>query len=507
MTINYGIRFNHLGQWFFPDPGMQVFVPAAYDNTSNALANTGMLWHGISNAIPKSGFKSRFYYEPRGSVAYDLFGKGKTILRGGYAVFYYPLGDSSASAYEDATGIYLYASSTGTTSYDGVSSFSPSNYSENGTSVVSVQAGDSRNPRSENYNVTISQSAPWNSIVELSYVGNRAKNMLIDSTLSNINRNAIGAFYENDPVTGASGYIKDPSTGVVSNPTQSITVADYHPYLNYNTLDVISHGSYSNYNAFQASWQKQKGLIDFMINYTFGKVLGIRDGESDNGYGAGALINPFTLRDNYGVLAYDHTQIINFAYVINSPRLIHRNNLIAKVVNGWELSGVTSIQSGAPIQPNTSGTLNAVYPSTVTNKIYLGTDAVVLTPKLTCDPRKGLSKGQYFNTSCFAPPDPGTQGSVNWPYIKGPKYFNSDLSLNKNFKFFDFYSAQFRLSAFNFLNHPLREFNADGTSYDVKLNFNDNGSLSSTNTNTLTTGKPEYKVGSRLVELALKFNF
>jgi hypothetical protein len=508
LTINYGMRFDHLGQWFFPDPGMQVFVPAAYNNdTSTAPANTGMLWHGISNAIPRSGFKSKFYYAPRGSAAYDVFGNGKTVLRGGYAVFYYPLGDSSAGAAENAMGVYTYETPKGLTSYNDVTSFSPSGFNENGTSVTAMQAGDGRMPHTENYNVTISQATPWESVFEISYIGNRSRNLLIDGSLANINRNAVGAFYSADPVTGAAGYSKNATTGVVSNPTQSIVSNDYHPYLNYQTLTVVSHGSYSNYNAMQMSWHKQQGPITYMANYSFGKVLGIRDGETDNGNGNGALVNPFSLRDNYGVLAYDHTHIVNLAYVINLPKPIHNNVITGGIVNGWELSGATSFQSGAPLQPNTGGSLHANFPSTVTNSIYLGTDAILLEPKITCDPKKNLASGQYFNPKCFAPPDPGTQGTVIWPYIKAPAYWNSDLSLNKNFKFQDTRNIQFRISAFNFLNHPLREFNADGTQNDIRLNFNNNNTLSETNINSATTGKPLYKVGSRLVEVALKFNF
>src|SRR5206468_2669811 len=124
----------------------------------------------------------------------------------------------------------------------------------------------------------------------------------------------------------------------------------------------------------------------------------------------------------------------------------------------------TSVQSGAPIQPNTSGTLNVQWPSSVSNQSYLGTNAVTLVPALTCDPRKGLSSGQYFNPSCFTVPAPGTNGSLVWPYIKGPKYINSDLSLFKNFKFGETRSIQFRVQASNFLNHPNPQFNTNGNS-------------------------------------------
>ena len=62
---------------------------------------------------------------------------------------------------------------------------------------------------------------------------------------------------------------------------------DYRPLNNYQDIYVISHGGYANYNSLQVSWQKQSGPITFLTNYTFSKVLGIRDGQSDNGNGNG----------------------------------------------------------------------------------------------------------------------------------------------------------------------------------------------------------------------------
>jgi len=67
--------------------------------------------------------------------------------------------------------------------------------------------------------------------------------------------------------------------------------------------------------------------------------------------------------------------------------------------------------------------------------------------------------------------------------------------------------VQLRFSAFNFLNHPLPQFGAAGNS-DLQLNFADsNGNLTTTNQNKLTTGKPNYTVGRRVIEFTAKYNF
>ncbi len=507
LTLTLGLRFDHMGQWSpGGSQGLAVWNPATYNNTSAAGAFTGLTWHGQNSNVPLSGFTSpAFYYEPRFGFAWDIFGTGKTVLRGGFGVYRYQI------SYNDASGGYsppLGVVSEATTwnccvGYNSFNQFSPSlGPAGLGTSVGALQEGDGRTPYTMTYNFTISQRAPGNSLVELQYSGSRSRDMLLDSALSNVDKIPVGAFFGPDPLTG-----------VVNNPTSSsFPTNDYYPLHNYTGIQLVSHGSYSNYNAFIATWQKQTGRATFTTNYTFSKVLGIRDGQTDNGAGNGVANNPYNLAANYGVLGYDHTHIFNAAYVINLPDAVHGNKFLAGTLNGWELSGITQWQSGAPIQPNANGDLNASYGTLNGNGVsaqsFLGTNGMNLLPVLTCDPRNNLKSGQYFNPGCFAPPQPGQIGNVIWPYIKGPAFFNSDLSLYKNFSITERQKLQFRLDAFNFLNHPLPQFNAPGTNSDLTLKFaNANGTLAQTNQNVATTGSPTFAVGRRVLEFAVKYMF
>jgi hypothetical protein len=367
---------------------------------------------------------------------------------------------------------------------------------------------DHKTPYTESYNFTISQRTAWHSVLEVQYAGNQSHDLLSDSNLSNIDNVPLGAYFQPDPITG-----------VVNNPfSTNFPTNDYYPLHNYTGMTLIGHNSSQNYNGAIASWQKQSGPMTFTINYTFSKVLGIRDGQTSNGGGNGSLVYPYSAGANYGVLAYDHTHIFNAAYVWNLPKPIHGNKLLSGTINGWELSGITQWQSGAPIQPNTGGDLNVGY-GTITNPTngnqtgisatnYLGTNAFTLLPVLTCDPRKGLSSGQYFNPGCFAPPAPGQVGDLVWPYIKGPAFFNSDLSLYKNFHVTERQVLQLRFEAFNFINHPLPTFNVLSNG-DTALSFSNpsTGTLSQTNTNTVTNGKPQYDTGRRVIEFAAKYQF
>ena len=60
-------------------------------------------------------------------------------------------------------------------------------------------------------------------------------------------------------------------------------------------MTLIGHGSYQNYNAAIVSWQKQTGEVTFTVNYTFSKVLGIRDGQTSNGGGNGTVTDVYNL--------------------------------------------------------------------------------------------------------------------------------------------------------------------------------------------------------------------
>jgi len=344
----------------------------------------------------------------------------------------------------------------------------------------------------------------------------------------------------------------------------------YRPLTQYGDVYIISHGGYANYNSLQASWQKQSGPVTFLTNYTFSKVLGTRDGQTDNGAGNGRGVDPFNLKANYGPLAYDHTHIINLSYVWNLPKFVHGSKILGGAVNGWQLSGWTTYQSGAPIQPNTGGNLNAGFAGGLTvptagapdlpdNSILLpnglksnnvnagtwyGTDQngggyVTMVPKLVCDPTKHLHSGQYFNPNCFTTPGFGELGTLQMPYMRYPAYFNSDLAVFKNFQINERQKLQFRLSATNWLNHPLPQFALSGNS-DISLNLGskytvpidgaavgsagnecaflnkpvvggfcqaDVNGIAPVNTNATTTGKPGSKVGSRVLTFTMKYYF
>jgi hypothetical protein len=344
---------------------------------------------------------------------------------------------------------------------------------------------------------------------ELQYMGNKTDDVSMtnnstsnEASFSNINKIPMGGLFGVNKLTGQNTYQDSCDAGNCKVP-DSTTYAGFRPYANYGVLNLIQRGSYSNYNGMVVALQKQTGRATFLVNYTWSKVLGIRDGNTENGGGDGPTIDPFNMRANYGPLAYDRTHLFNAAYTINLPGLHDGNPVVRHATNGWQLSGDTQIQSGSPLQPNTSGTMNIKWDNAnVSNATLLGTNAPILVPYLSCDPRHG--GGKYFNDKCFKIPNvQGKNGQVIWPNITGPAFFVSDLALYKSFKITERQNVQFRVSAFNFLNHPLPQF---GVGSDVNLAMD---KATGGNTNADTNGNVKYKAPNqnRFLELALKYYF
>ena len=99
LTLNIGLRADHMGQWYDKIGGTQVWDPASYNNGTEPPANTGLSGIDSTQRFRTSGWVSQlFFYNPRLGVAYDVSGTGKTVVRAGFGTYRYQVSSNDSSA-------------------------------------------------------------------------------------------------------------------------------------------------------------------------------------------------------------------------------------------------------------------------------------------------------------------------------------------------------------------------------------------------------------------------
>jgi hypothetical protein len=374
---------------------------------------------------------SAFRVSPRLGVVYDLTGAGRTIVRGGFGIFYdRPQGNMVFDQIQNAPGMLqpqlqwgrLQGLSASGAEPDPVLTMSPTTYQFKPPSVMA-------------WNVGV-QHKLWHAIVlDLAYVGSSSKDLVQQRQ---INAVPWGAKFlpENQNPTRAPSAV----------PGATALADDFlRPYQGYATIRLWEYGAISNYHSLQASLNRRfdNGLM-FSVFYVWSKALGTVN--DDFGGARPNATEEENRRANYSYLSYDrpHTFVVNFVYQM--PPVA--KGVLGILANDWQLSGVYRWMSGTPYAVDFS------IPG-ITNANLTGSDQPARIV-VTCDPGKGWGGDPYkqIDPSCFAPPQPGSDGMESARYfLHGPPVNNLDLSLSKSFAFGRGIRLELRLDAFNALNH------------------------------------------------------
>ena len=484
LTLNYGIRMDHIGWWYNKQGLIAVFNPAKYDPKAAISAYTGVQNHQNDPSVPLSGFKpAGFQAAPSAGFAYDLTGSGKTVLRGGFGTNYYR--DEGISAgfklvQNPPAQVLNYISPSSGIYLSQLSSTVP------GAALPWLNVAmmdESKMPRTFSYSFALQRQIPGSTILNLAYVGNSSSNLV--------------GWPNTNPVPQGSETGKD-WPGSWMDPS-------YRQYQNIAGVYPAAHSLKSNYNSMQVSASRTKGAVNYWLSYTFGKGLGNNSADS------------FDMSRTYGPLPWDRTQSVKLAYNIALPafskKYLGNHALGNAMLNGWQVSGNTEFDSGAPVfvtGPSFPGGLAISMLGTgdlggvhqLSGRYIVGTPDESAVPLLVCNPTSGLAAQQIFNPSCFQSPTPGHNGNYVIPYIHGPWTNNTDLSLFKSFQLNESRKIQFRAEAFNMLNHPLWGF----TSGDAALRLT-YSAFGAAPTDTSTAGIMTNKFGHRIVQFAVKFYF